>query len=381
MTPAARIAAAADILDRILAGDPAEAALLRWSRGSRFAGSGDRAAIRDLVFHALRCRNSLAHRGGVMSGRGLMIGLLRDEGRDPCALFTGEGHAPAPLTAEEMTDHPGDAIDLPDWILPRWRASLGPRADDEAAALRLRAPVWLRVNPLRATLPEALAALAEDEIAAESHLQLPSALRVTRNERRLSTSRAYRDGVVELQDLSVQLACATVPVRAGQRILDYCAGGGGKALALAGRAENLRIAAHDADRARMRDLPVRAARSGAKVQIVPRPSGVFDLVVADVPCSGSGTWRRSPDARWRLSEPDLQALVAAQARILDDASGHVATGGLLAYMTCSMLDDENTRQIAAFLARRPDFALRSAHRWSPLSASDGFFLALLERSR
>ena len=120
MTPAARIAAAADILDRILAGDPAEAALLRWSRGSRFAGSGDRAAIRDLVFHALRCRNSLAHRGGVMSGRGLMIGLLRDEGRDPCALFTGEGHAPAPLTAEEMTDHPGDAIDLPDWILPRW---------------------------------------------------------------------------------------------------------------------------------------------------------------------------------------------------------------------------------------------------------------------
>ena len=114
---------------------------------------------------------------------------------------------------------------------------------------------------------------------------------------------------------------------------------------------------------------------------MPRPSGVFDLVVADVPCSGSGTWRRSPDARWRLSEPDLQALVAAQARILDDASGHVATGGLLAYMTCSMLDDENTRQIAAFLARRPDFALRSAHRWSPLSASDGFFLALLERSR
>ena len=379
MIPAARIAAAADILDRILHGDPAEAALLRWSRASRYAGSGDRAAVRDLVFQALRCRNSLALRGGALTGRGLMIGLLRDEGRDPRDLFTGEGHAPAPLTPEEAAAHPGEAIDLPDWILPRWHSSLGQRAEQEAQALRSRAPVWLRVNPVQATPTQAIEALSEDGIEVQPDGRLPSALRVTGNERRLSQSRAYLGGLVELQDLSVQMACAELPLADGQSILDYCAGGGGKSLGLAGRAKDLRLVAHDADSRRMSDLPARAARAGVRIDVTSRPSGRFALVMTDVPCSGSGTWRRTPDAKWRLTEDNLAGLLKTQTGILEDACQFVAPSGVLAYMTCSMLTEENDDQVTAFLSRHPEFALLSSHRWSPATASDGFFLGLLGR--
>lgn len=377
MTPAARISAAIEVLDRVLAGQPAEQALLRWSRASRFAGSGDRAAVRDLVFDALRCRNSHAALGGSLTGRGLMIGGLRAAGQDPAALFTGQGHAPAPPGEGEGTGTAEAVADIPDWIRPLWDASLGARGDAVAAAMRHRAPIWLRVNPLRATSAEAVRALAGDGITVQADPRLATALRVTGNERRLSQSRAYRDGLVELQDLSPQLACAALPVAPGMRILDYCAGGGGKTLAMAGRATALTLVAHDADPARMRDLPQRAERAGARVRVDPAPADGFDLVIADVPCSGSGTWRRTPDSKWRLSEAALDDLIAVQARILRRAAGHVRPGGHLAYMTCSVLDLENDAQIRAFLAEAPGFAQVMRHLWTPLDASDGFFLSLL----
>lgn len=154
MTPAARIAAAIQILERILAGDPAEPALLRWSRASRFAGSGDRAAVRDLVFDSLRRLRSRAALGCSMTGRGLMLGLCRDEGIDPATVFTGQGHAPAPLSqAEQAAPMPQDVgarLDLPDWLLPQWQQSLGADAEPVALAMRDRAPVWLRVSLRRA---------------------------------------------------------------------------------------------------------------------------------------------------------------------------------------------------------------------------------------
>lgn len=379
MTPPARIAAAIEVLDRILAGQPAEQALLRWSRASRFAGSGDRAAVRDLVFDALRCRDSHAALGGRLTGRGLMIGGLRASGQDPAAVFTGQGHAPAPLEPDEQ---PGDArgvMDIPGWIRPLWDASLGDRAEAVAGEMRRRAPVWLRVNPLKADAAAAIAALAQDDIAAEPDARLPTALRVTANERRLSQARAYRDGLVELQDLSPQLACAALPVAAGARVLDYCAGGGGKVLAIAGRAPGLTLVAHDADPARMADLPQRADRAGARVQVVTAPKGGFDLVIADVPCSGSGTWRRTPDSKWRLTQAGLDDLLALQARILRQVAPLVRPGGHLAYMTCSLLDPENDAQVGGFLRDNPDFSLVSRHLWTPLDASDGFFLALMSR--
>jgi 16S rRNA (cytosine967-C5)-methyltransferase len=379
MTPAARISAAIGVLDQVLAGQPAEQALLRWSRASRFAGSGDRAAVRDLVFDALRCRDSHAALGGALTGRGLMIGRLRAAGRDPAEFFTGQGHAPAPLRPEDQPSDVQDATDIPNWIRPLWEESLGDQANAVADRMRHRAPVWLRVNPLKADTDQAIEVLARDGILAEPDSRLPTALRVTANERRLSQSSAYRDGLVELQDLSPQLACAALPVAAGMRVLDYCAGGGGKTLAVAGRAPGLTLVAHDADPARMRDLPQRAERAGAEVRIETAPKGSFDLVIVDVPCSGSGTWRRTPDSKWRLTPTGLRDLVAVQARILRQVAPFLRPGGHLAYMTCSLFDPENGAQVAGFLQEYQAFREILRRLWTPLDASDGFFLSLMER--
>lgn len=380
MTPAARAEAAIQILDRILTGEPAEASLLRWSRASRYAGSGDRAAVRDLVFDSLRRRDSRAARGGALSGRGLILGLLREEGADPATIFTGEGHAPARLSAAELVagrvPDAAEALDLPLWLQPVWRDSLGDQAEPLARAMQERAPVWLRANSLRATSQQAIAALAADGIAVQPCASLPSALRVQDGARRIAASAAYRDGLVELQDLSPQLACAALP-DAGT-VLDYCAGGGGKALALAARGS--RVTAHDADPRRMSDLPARAARAGARIRLARSDElrAGFDMVVTDVPCSGSGTWRRTPDAKWRLQPNDLAQLLQVQARILRQAAGLVAAEGHLAYMTCSVLRAENGDQIRSFLAQG-GFALIEEHRFTPLNASDGFYLALMRR--
>lgn len=379
MTPGARISAAIEVLDRILAGQPAEQALLRWSRASRFAGSGDRAAVRDLVFDALRCRTSHAALGGALTGRGLMIGGLIAAGRDPGMLFTGEGHAPPPLAPDEGNGSADGRSDIPDWIRPLWDRSLGDQAAAVAQAMRHRAPVWLRVNLVKATPAEAVAVLGDDSIAAVPDPRLPTALRVMENERRLTQSHAYRNGLVELQDLSPQLACAALPVGPGMRVLDYCAGGGGKSLAIARQADGLILVAHDADPARMRDLPRRAERAGVKVHIDSSPSGSFDLAIADVPCSGSGTWRRAPDAKWRLTDADLCALLSVQAAILRKAAARVRPGGHLAYMTCSVLDTENDGQVQAFLGDDPGFSQTARHLWTPLDGGDGFFLSLLVR--
>ncbi len=386
MTPSARISAAIAILDAILAGQPAEPALLGWSRASRFAGSGDRAAVRDLVFEALRRRDSLAARGGALSGRGLMLGLLRLRDEDPDLVFTGLGHAPAPLSPEEKAAgaSPADAealSDLPGWIWPDWQASLGDDALRAAHLMRDRAPVWLRVNPRQATVAAVQDHLDRDGIATEVHPDLPPALRVTAGERRIAASSAYRDGWIELQDLSPQLACAALPLTPGARVLDYCAGGGGKSLALAAR-EEIEVTAYDAAPARMADLPERARRAGAKIAIAStgKLGRDHDLVLIDVPCSGSGTWRRTPDAKWRLDREGLNRLQATQAQILREAAPLVRPGGHLAYMTCSLLDQENDDRINDFLKRNPQFSAQMRRRWLTPEGSDGFYLSLLRRA-
>lgn len=381
MTPGARLSAAIEVLDAILAGSPAEQALLRWSRSSRFAGSGDRAAVRDLVFDALRQRDSLAALGGGLTGRGLMLGWVRGQGTDPAALFTGVAHAPQPMTEAEANHLPPPQLpeDLPDWLRPLWHRALPDDGAAVAQAMRARAPVWLRVNTARTDLPSAARVLAAEGLETRPAPQLPTALQVLSNERRLARSAGYLQGLVELQDLSAQLAADALPLARGARVLDYCAGGGGKALALAAREPSARILAHDALPQRMADLPARAARAGARIDVTTRPAGHFDLVVADVPCSGSGTWRRTPDAKWRLTPEALSELQHVQASILDEAAPLVAPSGHLAYMTCSLLSEENGDQIDAFCARQPTFKPVLQRIWTPLDASDGFFLALLQR--
>lgn len=390
MTPAARHQAAIEVLDAILAGSAPEPALSNWARAHRFAGSGDRAAIRDVVFDALRCKRSAAARGGAMSGRGLVLGLLRLAERDPATVFSGLGHAPLPLAPDEAdAAQPADAwpeavaLDHPDWMTPLLLDSLGEDYPAVMRAFRKRAKLFLRVNRRKATLAEATLALAADGIETRPVEIAPDGLEVVANPRRVAQSAAYRDGLVEVQDAASQAAVAALDLPEGGRILDYCAGGGGKSLAMASL---IRAAffAHDINAARLSDLPARSARAGVEVTVLSSDKvgagGLFDLVLCDVPCSGSGTWRRNPQAKWDLDAARLADLCALQGRILDQAAALVGPGGQLAYVTCSVFGGENSRQIAAFLDRHAAYTLAHEQCFSPLLGADGMYVAAMRHN-
>jgi len=393
MTPGARIAAAIEILETALGGAPVESLLTGWARRNRYAGAKDRAAIRDHVFDAWRCRRSFAALGGSIdgaaTGRGLMLGATRDAGSDAGEFFTGEGYAPPPLSPAESAISttrdalPQDvALDCPDWLMPVLQDSLGAEFEPVLEALRHRAPVFLRVNLQRGNRADAQAALAAGGIATAPHPLSPTALEVLENPRRLRGSQAYLAGLVELQDAGSQAITDLLPLDGAPRVLDLCAGGGGKSLAIAGRSE-ARIFAHDAAPERMRDLPARAARAGAQVTLIgdegPEALAPFDLVLCDVPCSGSGAWRRSPGGKWRLTPEMLADMTRQQAQILDRAATLTAPGGRLAYATCSLIEAENGAQITAFLDRTPGWSRLATRRLTPLDGGDGFHIDLLQR--
>lgn len=385
MTPQARVAAAIDVLDRILDGQAVEKTLTSWARKNRYAGSKDRAAVRDLVYDAVRQQRSSHYMGGALSGRGLMLGQLRLQDKDPSEMFTGQGYAPPPLTTGEtahqatLSEAP-DAVqlDCQDWVLPFVRESLSGNAADVLAELRRRAPVFLRANIARTTREDALDGLRTEEIEAAPHPLSPTAMEVTQNARRLRQTEAYQTGLVELQDAASQAVVDALCARSGQgRVLDYCAGGGGKALALA--AQGAQVTAHDADPARMKDLPERAARAQTPVQVDFDPKGPFDTVLCDAPCSGSGAWRRQPEAKWRLTPEMLEALCATQDTILDKAQGLVGPSGTLAYATCSLFGQENGQRVKAFVERHRDWTCDFERQFTPLDGADGFYVALLQR--
>ena len=384
MTPGARIAAAIEILDQVQGGQAAEQALTRWARARRFAGSGDRAAIRDHVYDALRHWRSDACRGGGVTGRSRMIGRLRAQGHDVMALFDGAGHAPAPLSALESAsgqapEAEGDLWNLPDWLVAAFKQSLGQQAHDTALALCQRAPVTLRVNKARTDRATAQAQLNAQGIETTLNPRADTALTVTDGPRRLRNAPSYLDGLVELQDGSSQAAMAGI--EGTGTVLDFCAGGGGKSLALA--AAGWQVTAHDIDAGRMRDLPARAERGGHRIDLCSpqdiAKAGTFDVVLCDAPCSGSGTWRRTPEAKWNLTPERLDMLRALQSQVLDQAIAHVNARGRLIYATCSVLRDENEGQIDAMLARHRGWHLAHAQRWPVDAWGDGFFAAHLVR--
>ena len=323
MTPAARVQASIDILDEILAGAPVEKALTGWARRSRFAGSKDRAAIRDHVFDALRCKRSFAARGGAETGRGLMIGAMRSSGQDLAQYFSGARYAPTSVTDAEKDrgfQTEAEALDIPEWLWPEFKASLKDEANAAATALQGRAPVHLRVNRSRADLVEIIQRLSDEGIVAQPHSACDTALEVTAGARKISQCNPYLEGLIELQDAASQAVTAALELQPGMRVLDYCAGGGGKALALAARAEGIQVFAHDINPGRMADLPARAKRARAEISLLTsdQVSGQapFDIVLVDAPCSGSGSWRRSPAGKWALTPERLLELTRIQAMIL-----------------------------------------------------------------
>lgn len=390
MTPAARVQAAIEVLDLIVAaarakGAPADRILSDWFRTRRFAGSKDRRAVRELVYLAIRsCGEAPA------TGRAAML-LLAE--RDPAlaALFTGEGHAPAPTVADEPVATAG--------VAPAWleQALAGSGVEPAAAiALLSRAPLDIRVNALkadRATL---------DLPAPGEHLAAPQALRLP-SDTPVEQWPAFQQGQIEVQDGGSQLTCIAVDAQPGELVVDLCAGAGGKTLALAAAMGNRgRLIACDVDRARLSRLAPRAARAGVAIieERLLNPGreaetlidlhAAADAVLIDAPCSGTGTWRRNPEARWRLTPAELARLTGIQSHLLDVASALVRPGGRLIYVTCSLLDAEGADQIGAFLARHVDWravplALGAGRprgegtRLDPLhDGTDGFFVARLE---
>lgn len=387
MTPAARLQAAIEILDLVIAsaredGAPADALVTRYFKTRRYAGSKDRRAVRELVFRAIR---RSAERPD--SGRAAVLGLAQS---DPQLLeLFGETRGPEPLVDGEPAAAEGV---VPEWLIPE----LSPLVDSsEWPALIERAPLDLRVNIARTNRDAMLAAFPDAEPTPLSPwgLRLPA-------DRRIDDREQHRDGLIEVQDEGSQLIALACNPQPKQHILDLCAGAGGKSLALAAAAPDATILATDSNRARLSKLPPRAERAGAEIEtrLLNPPNelqnledwnGSADLVLVDAPCSGSGTWRRNPEGRWRLTPERLDRLVAAQKRLLDIAAELVRPGGSMVYAVCSLLAREGAGQVADFLGRHSAWIgqdiladcgrldgdgrlLTPSH-----DATDGFFIARL----
>jgi len=429
MRPSARLQAAITIVDDIQKHHrPAATALTDWGRSHRFAGSGDRSAIGTLVYDALRARGSSSYFMGSSDGRTLVLGGLREQGiplSDIAAMCDGTPHSPVPLTPEESrnldhadTEGAADHVrgNFPEWLQPSLSRVFGPRLVAETRAMAKRAPVDVRVNALKSNRDEVLAALAP--FAAAPCRYAPLGVRIpppgsAARQPHLESEASHGRGWFEVQDEGSQIAAAMAGVKPGDKVLDLCAGAGGKTLALAAAMANEgTLIAYDSDKKNLRPIFDRLTRAGVTaVEVLDggdtgglRDRGnQFDVVLADAPCSGSGTWRRRPDAKWRLKEPHLAARIEDQAKVLDMAARLVAPGGRLVYVTCSVLPEENTDQIATFIAGHTQFeTVPYATAWrrtlpgdppasadgredglllTPLShGTDGFYIHVLRRT-
>ncbi len=386
MTPAARVQAAIEILDAINEGRTTEQALSAWARSSRYAGSKDRAAVRDHVYDVQRRRQTCAITGGGASGRALMIGLLRQQGVDVETIFTGTAYSPMALEPHETEVADAGALDaftdIPEWLHQDWNDSLGDQAVPCAEALGHRADVFLRVNLILTDRESAIDALAQDGITVEPHPGVPTALKVLEGARKVANSDAYQSGLVELQDAHSQASVCALPNASVGSVLDYCAGGGGKSLALAAWLKSP-VYAHDAFPRRMKDLPARVERSNADITILEQEDigdYSFDIVFCDVPCSGSGSWRRDPEGKWGLTKEKLDDLHGIQRDILQEAAGFVLPNGKLVYATCSVFKSENTDQVAWFISQFPQWSVSHQTQFVPNDLGDGFFVTILERN-
>ncbi len=384
MTPGARLAAAIEVIADIdERRRPAADALKEWGQRHRFAGSGDRAAIAGFLYDALRRRASSAWLMGETTPRAIALGMLkRERGLDLAAvsrLASGEGHAPAPLTDAERTAFERASLDgapphvmgdYPQWLDPHLARVFGDERADEGAALASRGPLDLRVNSLKMDREGAASALAD--LSPEPTRWSPQGLRINlpadAKSPAVHAEPAFLKGHVEIQDEGSQVAALLARARPGEQVLDLCAGAGGKTLAMAAAMENKgQLYATDDDKRRLAPIHERLARSGARNVQVRTPKSVgteiddlkgrLDLVLIDAPCTGIGAWRRNPDAKWRVRPGALEQRVKEQAELMDRAATLVRPGGRLAYVTCSVLAEENGDQVRGFVARTPEFSV------------------------
>lgn len=428
MRPGARVSAAIDVLETVLTRhQPVATALSDWGKAHRFAGSGDRSAIGTLVYDALRHKSSAAHVMDSDAPRALILGgMLRSgaQADDISALCNGDQHSPTPLLVEEAhriaspsTDGapPWVVGDYPEWLHPEMVRTFGENAAAEGAVLAQRAPIHVRANTLKADRDKVLKALAQYGASACQYsptgVAIPAPVGGSKQPH-LEADTAHGKGWFEIQDEGSQIAAAMTGAGPRMQVLDLCAGAGGKSLALAAAMQNTgQLYAYDRDKHQLRPIFERLKRAGVRnVQVIDAADEAaltdlgprFDRVLVDAPCSGSGTWRRRPDAKWRLKPEVLEERLDEQRAVLERASSTVKPGGRLIYVTCSVLARENSDQIAAFLSAHPEFQiLPYAEIWretlpgdAPASSdgrsdtllltprrhgTDGFFIAVLNR--
>jgi 16S rRNA (cytosine967-C5)-methyltransferase len=384
MTPAARLSAAIEVFAEIESRRRPSADVIRdWGLSHRFAGSSDRAAIAGLVYDALRRKASSCWLMGEGTPRAAVLGMLRRErGVDLAAieeLCNGARFAPPPLSEAEKTRLGGDSLagapapvagDYPEWLDPHLARVFGDDRAAEGAALATRAPLDLRVNTLKAEREEVLPKLAHlhAEVSQWSPVGLRIRLGADAKNPAIHAEPPFRKGEVEVQDEGSQLAALFAGAKPGQQVIDLAAGAGGKTLALAAAMDNRgQIYATDIDKRQLLPIHERIARAGARnIQVrTPRGeanmladlNGRADLVLIDAPCTGTGTWRRNPDAKWRVRPGALEERVKEQAALLDRAAVLIKSGGHIAYVTCSVLDDENGAQVRDFVGRTPGFSV------------------------
>lgn len=428
MSPAARLQAILDLIHEVHAvARPADAVMSAWFRARRRIGAKDRGLISEtsyaLLRHQARIDWWLARHGRPATPRNRLLAWLALEGRNPDQiqnLFSGGQFAPARLTDEERgllgklrgctIEHPAMPeevrVECPAWAAEPLRRRFGDAFGRELAACLSEPPLDLRVNPLKSTREAMLLALRALGLPAEPCRMAPHGIRVSRRPS-LAGLPMLKTGEVEIQDEGSQLVGMLVDARPGERVVDFCAGAGGKSLAIATQMANRgHVTACDVSAGRLKRAAERARNAGLhNIQTrllasetdpwIKRHKGSFDRVLIDAPCSGTGTWRRNPDARWRSLGEGLGDLFGLQTRILASAARLVKPGGRLVYATCSLLPEENEEQVAAFLAAHPAFHLVPLREAAPglagsahpdyLSltparhATDGFFAAVMER--
>lgn len=431
MRPAARLQAAIEVFTDITERrTPVALALRDWGKANRYAGSKDRSAIGNYVYDALRCRSSIAYRMKDNSPRSLILGsavfMGEQSPKDLAASFEGDKFAPPVITPEEM-DYLGGSVkletapewvqaDVPEWLWPAFENNFGEEAITEGKALTARPPLDMRVNTILSNEADVTEALAPHKAIKTPSSPIGFRIEAPKASGRLPNiqiEKIYQTGGVEIQDEGSQIVSQLVNAQAGEKVLDFCAGGGGKSLALAADMNNEgMVHAFDIDKRRLSPLYQRAQRAGASIVNVCEPPidslqdylGKMDKVLIDAPCSGVGTWRRKPDAKWRLSEEALERRYKEQKIVLKNAKGFVRPGGLLFYVTCSMLAEENEGQVYGFLEDNEDFELLSAGEvyeekfgvdapkpWSEdgctltltpnATGTDGFYFAVMERKK
>lgn len=378
-----------EILDTYLNEAKIDFVLRKWAIKHRFAGSSDRRKIKDIIFDIIRQKKSCEHVGGGFSGRNLLIGYLKLKGTELSSVFDNSKFGPEELTIKEQNINVDFSnlsniyeLDFPSWLIPILRRSLLNEFSNVVKTLRNRSHIQLRVNLKKISRLNVMKKLQKNNIECEINELCSTALNVLNGAQHILTSPCFENGFVELQDAGSQLVSELIEINYNDKVLDMCAGAGGKSLAISCGAEmDATYYAWDINFDRMKDIDARSKRAGVKIEKVIKLSSksVYNKIIIDAPCSGSGSWRRDPEGKWRLDEDILDNYVKTQKELILKGLKLLAPRGQILYITCSILDIENDKLIDDLISSVLSLKLVRSISLVPSSKSDGFYGAVLEK--